>query len=238
MLVGRSFTLLNTMTDYLPAIEIETAPNPTFSVIWMHGLGADGNDFVPVVPQLRLPASLGIRFIFPHAPAIPVTWNNGYVMPAWYDIVSVDRNARSADEVGLRRSREAVRQLIARENQRGVPTERIVVAGFSQGGAMAYTVAFTHPQRLAGVLALSTYIPSISLIETEFSEVNRTTPVFAAHGTDDEVLPIQLGELARDTLLDKGCSLTWHVYPMPHSVCMEEIADIGAWLRETLDAPR
>jgi phospholipase/carboxylesterase len=224
------------MTDYLPAIEIETAPNPVFSVIWMHGLGADGSDFVPVVPQLRLPPELAIRFIFPHAPAMPVTCNNGYVMPAWYDIVSLDRNVRSVDEAGLRGSREAIRRLIGRENQRGVPTERIVLAGFSQGGAIAYTVAFTHPERLAGVLALSAYIPSLSLIETEFSEANRSTAVFAAHGTEDEVLPIGLGELARDALRKNGCAVAWHTYPMPHSVCMEEIMDIGAWLRTALQA--
>jgi phospholipase/carboxylesterase len=224
------------MSNYLPAIEIETAPNPAFAVIWMHGLGANGQDFVPVLPHLHLPPELAVRFIFPHAPAIPVTWNNGYVMPAWYDIVSVDRNARHVDEAGLRHSRTAIRALIERENQRGVPTEHIVLAGFSQGGAMAYTVALTHPERLAGVLALSTYLPSPALVEAEFSAANRNTPVFAAHGTEDEVLPLALGEHARDTVRRLGCTVAWHTYDMPHSVNMEEIADIGAWLAATLQA--
>lgn len=222
------------MSTLLPAIDLETAPNPTHSVIWMHGLGADGNDFVPVVPELGLPATLAVRFIFPHAPAIPVTCNNGYVMPAWYDIYSLDEAGRRADEAGIRASREAIRALIARENARGVPTSRIVLAGFSQGGAVAYTTALTHPETLAGVIALSTYIPAPDLIAPEATPANAATPVFAAHGTEDDVVPLGLGTRARDFLTAREQPVAWHTYRMPHSVCLEEIADIGAWLRERL----
>lgn len=220
------------MSELLPAIEIETAPNPACAVIWMHGLGADGSDFVPVVPELDLPDTLAVRFIFPHAPAIPVTCNGGYVMPAWYDIYSLDEAGRKADEAGIRQSRDAIRALIARENARGVPTERIVLAGFSQGGAIAYTTALTHPETLAGVIALSTYIPSPDLIAAEVTPANRSTPVFAAHGTEDDVVPLTLGTRARDYLAAQGQPVTWHTYRMPHSVCLEEITDIGQWLRE------
>ncbi|MNN37212.1 Carboxylesterase 2 [compost metagenome] len=222
------------MSTLLPAIDLETAPNPTHSVIWMHGLGADGNDFVPVVPELGLPATLAVRFIFPHAPAIPVTCNNGYVMPAWYDIYSLDEAGRRADEAGIRASREAIRALIARENGRGVPTSRIVLAGFSQGGAVAYTTALTHPETLAGVIALSTYIPAPDLIAAEATPANAATPVFAAHGTEDDVVPLGLGTRARDFLAAREQPVAWHTYRMPHSVCLEEIADIGQWLRERL----
>jgi phospholipase/carboxylesterase len=218
------------MSELLPAIEIETAPSPAWSVIWMHGLGADGSDFVPVVPELGLAPVPGVRFVFPNAPAIPVTCNGGYVMPAWYDIHSLDDARRHADEAGIRVSCEAIRALIARENQRGVPSHRIVLAGFSQGGAVACTTGLTHPDRLGGIIALSTYIPSPALLAAEFSEANRATPVFAGHGTQDDVVPVQLGMLARDTLQQQGCKVEWHTYRMPHSVCLEEIKDIGAWL--------
>ncbi len=222
------------MSELLPAIEIETAPQPAYAVIWMHGLGADGSDFAPVIPELNLPDTLAIRFIFPHAPAIPVTCNSGYVMPAWYDIYSLDEAGRKADVAGILQSRDAIRALIARENARGVPTERIVLAGFSQGGAIAYTTALTHPETLAGVIALSTYIPSTELIAAEAAPANASTPIFAAHGTEDDVVPLELGALARDTLVAQGQPVTWHTYRMPHSVCLEEIADIGAWLQARL----
>lgn len=224
------------MTQLLPALEIETAPNPAFTVIWMHGLGADGNDFVPVVPELGLPATPAVRFLFPHAPMIPVTCNGGYIMRAWYDIETLDDARRHADEAGVRASCEDIRALIANENARGIPTHRIVLAGFSQGGAIAYTAGLTHPEPLAGIIALSTYMPLPAMIEAEFSEANRATPIFAAHGSQDNVVPPQLGMLARDTLLKQQCPVTWHTYPMPHSVCLEEIADIGAWLAERLRA--
>ncbi|KWR87146.1 alpha/beta hydrolase [Cupriavidus sp. IDO] len=218
------------MSELLPAIEIETAPNPAFSVIWMHGLGADGNDFVPVVPELGLARAPGVRFIFPNAPAIPVTCNGGYVMPAWYDIYSLDEAGRRADEAGIRASRDAIRALIARENARGVPASHIVLAGFSQGGAIAYTTGLTHPETLAGIVALSTYIPAPASLAAEATAANAAIPVFAAHGVEDDIVPLQLGEQARDFLLARQVPVEWHTYRMPHSVCLEEIAAIGAWL--------
>ncbi len=221
-------------------IELETAPNPDAAVIWMHGLGADGSDFVPVVPELRLPKTLAVRFIFPHAPRIPVTWNGGYVMRAWYDIESVEEGSvtgdgaghgkRHADAAGVRASCDTVRDLIARENTRGVPTDRIVLAGFSQGGAIAYTAGLTHPEKLAGVVALSTYLPVPSIITEASVAASRATPVFAAHGTQDGVVPYALGESARDTAERLGFSVDWRSYPIAHTVNLEELTDIGAWL--------
>ncbi len=219
------------MSDFLPAIELQTAPQPGYTVIWLHGLGADGHDFAPIVPALGLGNTPAVRFVFPHAPSMPITWNNGYVMPAWYDIVSLEEGRRHADEAGIRQSREAIRKLIARENARGVPSGHIVLAGFSQGGAMAYVAGLTHPEPLAGIVALSTYVPAPELLNTERSEANRRTPVFAAHGTDDPVVPLQLGIAARDALTELDYPVEWHTYRMPHSVCEQEIADIGAWLR-------
>ncbi|CAG2147148.1 Carboxylesterase 2 [Cupriavidus yeoncheonensis] len=221
------------MNELLPAIEVETAPNPAFTVIWMHGLGADGNDFVPVVPELGLEDTPGVRFIFPHAPAMPVTCNGGYVMPAWYDIYSLDEAGRRADEHGIRVSCERIRALIARENARGIATDHIVLAGFSQGGAIAYTTALTHPDALAGIIALSTYIPAPDMLAAASTAANAAIPVFAAHGTLDDVVPPRLGEHARDFLLARGIPLAWHTYAMPHSVCLEEIAAIGSWLKGT-----
>ena len=222
------------MDALLPAIELETADNPQFSVIWMHGLGADGSDFVPVVPELGLNA-YPIRFIFPHAPMIPVTCNGGYVMRAWYDIISLDINSRKIDDAGIFASRQAIRQLIARENRRGIPSHRIFIAGFSQGGAVAYATALTHPEKLAGVIALSTYIPNPRLA-AEFTDANQATPVFAAHGTGDDVVSFQLGVAARDLLIQRGYPLEWQDYPMPHSICIEEIEAIGKWLRKVIGA--
>lgn len=219
------------MNELLPAIELETAPNPRFSVIWLHGLGADGNDFAPIVPELGLAPNLPIRFIFPHAPMIPVTCNNGYVMRAWYDIRFFDKIERHADESGVVASRTAIRALIQRENERGIDTKHIFLAGFSQGGAIAYAAGLTHPDQLAGIIALSTYIPSPELLQREFVTLRCDTPIFAAHGSMDPVVPIQLGELARKTVQSLGCEVQWQTYPMQHSVCMEEIAAIGAWLR-------
>lgn len=224
------------MDELLPAIELETADNPQFSVIWMHGLGADGSDFVPVVPELGLDA-YAVRFIFPHAPMIPVTCNGGYVMRAWYDIISLDINSRKIDDAGIVASRLAIRRLIARENQRGIPSQRIFIAGFSQGGAIAYATALTHPEKLAGVIALSTYIPNPGLA-AEFTEVNKATPIFAAHGTDDDVVSFQLGVAARDLLIQHGYAIEWQDYPMPHSICIEEIEVIGKWLRKNMTQRR
>ena len=224
------------MDALLDGIELQTGDTPRFAVIWMHGLGADGSDFVPVVPHLGLDDAPSIRFVFPNAPQIPVSCNGGYVMPAWYDIISLAPNAREVDAAGVRRSREAIRRLIERENQRGVPSERIFVAGFSQGGAIAYTTALTHPQRLAGIVALSTYIPTPELLEAEATAVNAGLPIFAAHGNEDDVVSPELGTRARDLVQSLGHAVEWREYPMPHSVCIEEIIDIGAWLRQRMAA--
>lgn len=224
------------MTDLLPAIEIETSPDPRFSVIWLHGLGADGSDFEPVVPELGLDECAGVRFIFPHAPMIPVTCNGGYVMRAWYDIISLDPHSRRIDDAGIIASRAAIRRLIEREVARGVPAARIFIAGFSQGGAVAYATALTHPERLAGVIALSTYIPNPDWLAVESTDANRTAPIFAAHGSEDDVVAPVLGLAARDILVERGYALEWHDYPMPHSVCIEEIAAIGEWLRRNMAA--
>ena len=224
------------MNEHLPAIELETTEHPDFSIIWLHGLGADGNDFVPIVPELQLGKTPAVRFIFPHAPLMPVSINNGYVMRAWYDIKTLDGTSRQADEAGIRAACAAVRALIAREQDRGVPSQRIVLAGFSQGGGIAYTTGLTHPEPLGGIVALSAYMPAPGLIEEALSEANRATPIFAAHGTEDEVLPLQLGERARDFLLQHDYRVSWNAYRMPHAVCPDEIKALGAWLRATLVA--
>lgn len=224
------------MEDLLPAIEVETGAAPDFSVIWLHGLGADGSDFEPVVPELGLDGGPAVRFVFPHAPGMAVTCNGGYVMPAWYDIVSLDSSSRVVDEAGIVASRQAIRNLMARENRRGVPSARIFLAGFSQGGAIAYTTALTHAEPLAGVIALSTYIPSPQLLATEATAANRALPVFAAHGSEDDVVAPELGLRARDFLTGHGYQVEWHDYPMPHTVCQEEITEIGRWLRGRIAA--
>jgi phospholipase/carboxylesterase len=218
------------MPDLLDAIEIHTHEHCDWSVIWMHGLGADGSDFVPVVPELGLASSSRVRFVFPNAPSIPVTCNGGYVMPAWYDIISLDKHNRAVDADGIIRTRQQIRDLIAREHDLGIPAERIFLAGFSQGGAIAYTTALTHPEPLAGLIALSTYLPVAELVATEATEANRKLPMFAAHGTEDEIVSIELGLRARDFLREQGYQGQWEEYPMPHSVCLEEIHDIGQWL--------
>lgn len=223
------------MQDALSAIEIETRADPSVAVIWLHGLGADGSDFVPVVDELGLSGRYGMRFVFPHAHFIPVTCNGGYVMRAWYDIISLAPTSRQIDVAGILHSRDAVRDLILRENLRGIPCHRIFLAGFSQGGAVAYTAALTHPETLAGVISLSTYIPAPKLIVEEASDANRRIPIFAAHGTDDDVVSLELGLQARDFLLQQGYQVEWSEYSMPHSVCMEEIAAIGQWLESKME---
>lgn len=226
----------NPVSELLPAIEIETEAMPRYSVIWLHGLGADGSDFEPVVPELGLDGCPGVRFVFPHAPQIPVTCNGGYVMPAWYDIVSLDADSRVVDAAGILVSRQAIRRLIERENQRGVPCARIFVAGFSQGGAVAYATALTHAESLAGVIALSTYIPTPMLLEAEATAANRAVPIFVAHGSEDDVVSPGLGIRARDFLIRHGYGVEWHEYPMPHSICLEEVQDIGHWLRGRMES--
>lgn len=217
-------------------LEVETAPDPSVAVIWLHGLGADGSDFEPIVPELALAPVPALRFVFPNAPLQPVTCNGGYVMPAWYDIIALGGESREIDEAGLLASREIVRALIARERERGIPSERIFLAGFSQGGAVAYLSALTHPEPLAGVIALSTYIPSAALITRELSAANRDIPLFVAHGAQDDVVPLTMGQQALELLRGFGLAPQWRTYPMPHSVCPQEIDDIGAWLRERVSA--
>jgi phospholipase/carboxylesterase len=224
------------MTDQPAVVEIETAPNPEFAVILMHGLGADANDFVPLVPELRLADAPAIRFVFPNAPEMAVTANNGYVMRAWYDILSFEGINRRVDEAGIEASCTRVRELIAAQNARGIPTERIFLAGFSQGGAMTYSAGLTHPEKLAGLIVLSGYIPAKGLIDASFSEANRATPIFAAHGTFDDVLNVRLGEEAVEFAREHGCTVEWQTYPMPHSVCMEEVEALRAWLGARLSA--
>ena len=223
------------MADQLEAIEIETAASPGASIIWMHGLGADGHDFVDVVPELSLPARPGVRFVFPHAPMRPVTINGGYVMRAWYDIRD-DGGVRREDSAGVRASQKAVEALIAREKERGVPAAAIVLAGFSQGGAMALHTALRHTERLAGVMALSCSLPLSDTLAGEAAPANRDVSIFMAHGTHDPMIPMARALRAREVLTGLGYRLEWHEYPMPHSVCVEEIADIGVWLGKVLGA--
>ena len=215
-------------------VELETGGRvPLGSVIWLHGLGADGHDFEPVVAELGLPDELSLRFVFPHAPLRPVTINGGMSMRAWYDIFSLDRGG-AADEAGIRASADILNALIDREQQRGIGSERIVVAGFSQGGAIALHAALRYPQRLAGLMALSTYLPLPQTLQTEVIDTadagNIELPVFMAHGSFDPVVPMAWGRASADLLVDAGYGVEWHAYPMAHAVCPEEIADIRAWL--------
>jgi len=224
------------MPSQLETIELETNPNPTAAVIWMHGLGADGNDFVPIVNEIDLSGAPGIRFIFPHAPTRPVTINNGHVMRAWYDIAfgDLEGKTRKADEKGVRESQAQIGQLIARENSRGIAASKIVLAGFSQGGAIALHTGLRYPETLAGVMALSTYLPLAESFAQEATPANAKTPVFMAHGTHDPVVPYAMGNSSREQLQQAGYALVWHEYPMQHSVCLEEVADIGRWLTSVL----
>jgi phospholipase/carboxylesterase len=202
-------------------------------VIWLHGLGADGNDFVPVVRELRLPARLQVRFVFPHAPMMPVTINSGYVMRAWYD-VTFEGLDRKPDARGIVASQAQIEQLIAREKARGIEAGRIVLAGFSQGGAITLQAGLRHADRLAGLMVLSSYLPLPETLAAEAAPANRQTPIFMAHGSEDGVIGIDLARRSRDRLAGLGYAVQWHEYPMPHSVCMEEIADISSWLQQVL----
>ncbi|MCS6996447.1 MAG: alpha/beta hydrolase [Casimicrobiaceae bacterium] len=217
----------------LDAITLEPPGAADAAVIWMHGLGADGHDFVPVVPELGLPPGHGIRFVFPHAPMQPVTINGGYVMRAWYDIVSPDLEDR-ADEAGVRASQREIEALIARERARGIDSQRMLLAGFSQGGVIALQTALRFPERLAGVVALSTYLACASSLGAEASAANRDLPIFMAHGSFDPIVPLALAQRSRARLESHGYRVEWHEYPMPHSVCAQEIADIAAFLRRVL----
>lgn len=222
-------------TELLETIEIESGANPTAAVIWMHGLGADANDFVPIVKELDLRNCPAIRFIFPNAPQIPVTLNGGYIMRAWYDIAAAgtDINKRE-DEAGLRLSQQQIEALIARENARGIPTDKIVLAGFSQGCAMSLQTGLRHPQKLAGIMGLSGYVPLADKVAAERHAENQATSIFLVHGTVDPVIPIQRAQQSRDLLVNLGYPVEWHDYWMQHSVSPQEITDIGNWLRKVL----
>lgn len=220
-------------TQLLETLEVETAPQPTRAVIWMHGLGADGNDFVPIVPELRLPASPAIRFVFPHAPIQPVTINNGMPMRAWYDIRNTDL-ANREDAQGLRKSQHAIQALIARENARGIATRHIVLAGFSQGCAMTLQTGLRLEEPLAGLVGLSGYLPLAASLADEANPANQKTPIFLAHGTHDPVVPLQRALDSCKQLIDQGYDVSWKTYPMPHSVCGPEIQDVSAFLQRVL----
>jgi phospholipase/carboxylesterase len=217
------------------AVILAPAIQASASVIWLHGLGADGHDFVPIVPELKLPQATGVRFVFPHARERPVTLNMGMRMRAWYDIRTLTAEGR-ADEPGLRESVAVVAKLIATERELGIASERIVIAGFSQGGALALNAALRHPEPLAGILALSAYLPLQSLLANELAEANRQTPILMCHGQFDPVLPLALGVMACNWLRSSGYKVEWKEYPMQHQVCQPEIQDIAAWLRARLPA--
>ena len=216
----------------MEAVEIETGSPPQAAVLWLHGLGADGHDFEPIVPELRL--AKPVRFVFPHAPVQPVTINGGMRMRAWYDIS--DGAIRREDEGGVRASQKLIEALIEREKERGTAAGKLVLAGFSQGGAIALQTGLRHAQRIAGVMALSTYLPIADKLAAEASAQNRDAPIFMAHGSYDPVIPLARAEQSRGILQALGYAVEWREYSMPHSVCPEEVADISGWLRKVLDA--
>ena len=221
------------MADFLETVEIESAPSPRAAIIWMHGLGADGHDFEPLVPELLDAGMPALRFVFPHAPVRPVTINNGYAMRAWYDIVGID--SRSAEDfAGIQASSDAIGELIRTENSRGIASSRIALAGFSQGGAMALHIATRHPEKFAGVIALSCYLPLSREFAAQPAGANQRTPIFMAHGSQDPVVPYPLGDESRRLLEGAGYSVEWHAYPMPHSLCEPEVSDIRGFLRRII----
>ncbi len=222
------------MSQPLEFIEINTADNPTHAVIWLHGLGASADDFVDIIPLLNLPVGIAIRFIFPNAPQIAVTINGGYVMPAWYDILEMSLSGRKLDQAGIKNSVAQIHQLILQQNQQGIAADHILLAGFSQGGAIAYQTALTYPERLAGLIALSTYIPDAEGLQRDFKVVQQQLPVFAAHGLNDDVVAIDLGKQAYNLVQKLGGQAVWYQYPMAHNVCAEQITDIGKWLSAQL----
>jgi phospholipase/carboxylesterase len=221
------------MTKLLENIEIETAPNPTVAIIWLHGLGADGNDFVPLVRELDLAGLPGIRFVFPTAGMMPVTVNNGYMMRSWYDIKGADLVNRE-DEGGLRASQEQVEALIAREKARGIPASRIILAGFSQGCAMTLQTGLRHPEPLAGLLCLSGYLALAPKLAAEHTPQSLATPIFMAHGRQDGVVPFSRAEASHDAVAALGYNVEWHAYQMQHSLCQDEVDDIAKWLKKVL----
>lgn len=219
--------------DFLPCIELETSPNPSSSVIWLHGLGADGNDFVPIIPELDLAGCSGIRFVFPSAPSMPVTVNGGYVMPAWYDIIGRNLNDQE-DAQGIQKSAASITKLIEREVSRGIAYDKIVLAGFSQGCAMALHIGLRFPHKLAGIIALSGYLPLAMAVNIEKHSANQSTPIFMAHGEYDAVVIPERAQASCELLEKMGYQVNWNEYPMEHSVSREELADISRFLQEVL----
>lgn len=227
------------MSELLPHIQLETGKNPNHAIIWLHGLGADGEDFVPVVDEMNLPVP--VRYIFPHAPKRPVTLNGGFVMRAWYDVYAAAPNGgldleggRRQDEAGIRASQAEIEKLIAREQQRGITAGNIYLAGFSQGGAVVLHTGLRHAAQLGGIIALSTYLPLAATLAQEANGAAKNTPIFMAHGRSDPVIPYTLGRASAQQLDAAAYPLEWHEYPMPHSVCAEEIEDIERWLAQRL----
>lgn len=217
----------------LDAIELETGDTPDAAVIWLHGLGANGNDFVPVVQQLQQISTLSIRFIFPHAPTRPITINQGIEMPGWYDIRRLDI-VGDEDTEGINQSTDAIARLCANQEQSGINSKRIILAGFSQGGAIALHCGLTYPKPLGGIMALSTYLPECTLLDIDKTSSNKATPIMMGHGTQDDVVALQSGKASYSQLRAAGYSASWHEYPMPHSVCPEEIVDIDNWIFKCL----
>jgi len=222
------------MNSLLPHITLETGSSPQHSIIWLHGLGADGEDFVPIAEEMKLPVA--VRYIFPHAPKRPVTINGGFIMRAWYDIAAAEIHAQQ-DAQGIRASQVAIEKLIAQEKQRGVAAQNIFLAGFSQGGAIVLQTGLRHAEKLGGMLALSTYLPLAETVADEVSAAAKNTPIFMAHGRSDPIVPHALGRKSADKLIELGYQLAWHEYAMPHSVCTEEVGDIAAWLTRRLAHP-
>ena len=217
----------------LKVIEAQTGDNPVATILIMHGLGADGRDFLPIAEQLDLSSVGPVRFLFPNAPVLPVTINGGYQMPAWYDILGADLVKRE-DEAGLRLSQDSIEVLLAHEKARGMPANRIVVAGFSQGCAMALMVGLRHADKLAGIIGMSGYLPLADLTAAERSAASQGVPIFLGHGTHDGVVPLSRAAASRDALIAMGYAVDWHSYPMEHSVCPQEIKDLETWLLEVL----
>ena len=227
--------MTNTRTNLLPAIELETGIRPTHTILWMHGLGADGNDFVPIVNELALPRNPHIRFLFPHAPMRPVSINNGLVMRAWHDYDLTSSNSAFRENVeSLRDSQGAIEALIDREKRRGIAPQNILLAGFSQGGALALHTGLRYPEKLAGIMALSCYLPAAQTLAAEAHQANYSTSIFMAHGNIDNIIPMTLAASSNLQLQDSGYTVEWHEYAMAHAICKDEIADIGEWLKRVL----
>lgn len=227
---GDTFHMPNKPSHDLTAIEIDPKTKANRCVIWLHGLGADGSDFVPIVPELHLPESLGVRFIFPNAPVIPVTLNNGYEMRAWFDIYSLSSAQTQIDEEGLYISMRSVEKIIEKEEERGIPSENIILTGYSQGSIIALMTGLHYARPLAGIIALSGFLPFTSEMKAKTSPANHDIPIFIAHGTEDMVVPYAFGQSTATALKNAGYNVSWHSYPMAHAVCPQEVTDMRAWM--------